>query len=176
MNAMNSSAAPNKITYGGFTLLEVLVALVVLSIGLLGLAALQTTSLQFNTGSYYRTQATYLAYDIIDRMRANGDAVLAGAGYDIGIVSNIVSTYDSCKTTSCACDTASCSSNNLATYDLGKWFDRTRKTLPDVATTPPTIQIDAARQATVTINWKERDLQLSQSWVVQLCVVDELCR
>ncbi|HLE93281.1 MAG TPA: type IV pilus modification protein PilV, partial [Sulfuricaulis sp.] len=55
----------------GFSLIEVLVALLVLSIGLLGLAALQTTSLQYNTGSYFRTQATFLAYDIIDRMRAN---------------------------------------------------------------------------------------------------------
>lgn len=61
---------------GGFTLVEVLVALLVLSIGLLGLAALQTTSLRFNTSAYYRTQATMLAYDLADRMRANRRATL----------------------------------------------------------------------------------------------------
>jgi type IV pilus assembly protein PilV len=55
----------------GLTLVEILIALLVLSIGLLGLAALQTTSLSFNTSSYYRTQATALAYDFADRMRAN---------------------------------------------------------------------------------------------------------
>lgn len=55
----------------GFTLVEVLVALVVLSIGLLGVAALQLTSLRSNHGSAMRSQATFLAYDIIDRMRAN---------------------------------------------------------------------------------------------------------
>ena len=59
------------------TLVETLVALVILSIGLLGLAALQTTSLQFNTSAYYRTQATALAYDFADRMRANRQAALA---------------------------------------------------------------------------------------------------
>jgi type IV pilus assembly protein PilV len=55
----------------GFSLLEVLIALLVLSIGLLGLAALQTTSLRSNEMASMRTTATQLAYDISDRMRAN---------------------------------------------------------------------------------------------------------
>ncbi len=63
----------------GFSLIEVLVALVVLSVGLLGLAALQSTAAQFNTGAYTRTQATILAYDMADRIRANRAAALAGA-------------------------------------------------------------------------------------------------
>lgn len=61
----------------GVTLLEILIALLILSIGLLGLAGLQTVSLQFNTSAYYRTQATALAYDLADRMRANREAALA---------------------------------------------------------------------------------------------------
>jgi type IV pilus assembly protein PilV len=68
----------------GFTLIEVLVSLVVLSIGLLGLAALQLTSLKANHGSSTRTQAVYLAYDIIDRMRANPTDVFAH-NYDTAI-------------------------------------------------------------------------------------------
>ncbi|OGI53919.1 MAG: type IV pilus modification protein PilV [Candidatus Muproteobacteria bacterium RIFCSPHIGHO2_12_FULL_60_33] len=52
----------------GFSLIEVLVALLVLSIGLPGWAALQTTSLKYNTDSYFRTQATYFVHDIVDRM------------------------------------------------------------------------------------------------------------
>jgi type IV pilus assembly protein PilV len=63
----------------GLTLVEILIALLVLSIGLLGLAGLQTMSLKFNTSAYYRTQATALAYDFADRMRANRQAALAGA-------------------------------------------------------------------------------------------------
>jgi type IV pilus assembly protein PilV len=55
----------------GFTLLEVLIALLVLAIGLLGLAALQTTGLRSNTMATSRTHATQLTYDISDRMRAN---------------------------------------------------------------------------------------------------------
>ena len=71
--------------YGrGFTLVEALVALVVLSIGLLGIAGLQITSLKANHGSATRTQAVYLAYDIIDRMRANPAKAIAGA-YNIAV-------------------------------------------------------------------------------------------
>lgn len=60
----------------GLTLVEILIALLVLSIGLLGLAGLQTMSLKFNTSAYYRTQATALSYDFADRLRANRQAAL----------------------------------------------------------------------------------------------------
>jgi type IV pilus assembly protein PilV len=66
----------------GFTLVETLVALVVLSIGLLGVAALQLTALQNNGSAVLRSQATYLTYDIADRMRANHDRAVAKA-YDV---------------------------------------------------------------------------------------------
>jgi type IV pilus assembly protein PilV len=51
--------------------MEVLIAILVLAIGLLGLAALQARGLKYNHDAYARTQATYLAYEIIDLLRAN---------------------------------------------------------------------------------------------------------
>jgi type IV pilus assembly protein PilV len=62
----------------GFTLLEVLIALLVLSIGLLGLAALQTTGLRSNQMASMRTLATQFTYDITDRMRSNPVGVANG--------------------------------------------------------------------------------------------------
>jgi type IV pilus assembly protein PilV len=55
----------------GFSLIEVLVAIVVLSIGLLGLAALQLSGLRVGQSSFYRAQAAQFATDMADRMRAN---------------------------------------------------------------------------------------------------------
>lgn len=55
----------------GFSLIEVLVAMLILAIGLLGLAALQTQGVRFNHDAYVRTHATVLAYDIVDKMRLN---------------------------------------------------------------------------------------------------------
>lgn len=69
---------PSRTACTGITLIEVLIALVVFSIGLLGLAGLQTLSLRFNTSAYYRTQATALASGLSDRMRANRQGALDG--------------------------------------------------------------------------------------------------
>jgi type IV pilus assembly protein PilV len=68
----------------GVTLLEVLISIVVLSIGLLGYAGLQTLSLKNNTSAFQRSQATLLTYDIVDRMRANRPKVLLG-DYQVGM-------------------------------------------------------------------------------------------
>jgi len=91
----------------GFSLLEVLVALLVLAIGLLGLASLQTLSIKFNHQSYEHTQATLLAYDILDRMRANptGNYAVAIPASDPG----------------CTGTGATCTPNNMALHDLYHW-------------------------------------------------------
>ena len=62
----------------GFTIVEVLVSLLILSIGVLALGVLQIASIQNTQGGYMRTQATFLAYDMIDSMRANIPAVTNG--------------------------------------------------------------------------------------------------
>lgn len=94
----------------GFSLLEVLIALLVLSIGLLGLAALQTMGLKFNTQSYQRTQAVLQAYDIMDRMRANPTGMAAGLYNTVGI-------NDSAPTL----PTCPCSSTQMKDYDINQW-------------------------------------------------------
>lgn len=55
----------------GFSMIEVLIALVVLAVGLLGVALLQTVSLRYSQSANYRTKAVNLAYDWLDQVRAN---------------------------------------------------------------------------------------------------------
>jgi type IV pilus assembly protein PilV len=74
--------APVQHIQRGFSLLEVLVAVLVLSIGLLGLAGLYAVGLRSVDSANLRTQATILAEDMLERMRANREAATAGA-YDI---------------------------------------------------------------------------------------------
>ena len=57
----------------GFSLLEVLIAILILGFGLLGFALLQTMNVRFVQSANYRTQATNLAYDLLDQMRSNRD-------------------------------------------------------------------------------------------------------
>lgn len=68
----------------GFSLIEVLVSFLVLSIGVLGMASLQLNALKFNQTAAVRSQATFLAYDIADRMRANRVKAQSG-NYDIAL-------------------------------------------------------------------------------------------
>ena len=75
----------------GFTLIEALVALVVLSIGLLGVAGMQIAGLRANMSAGSRTQASYLADDIVDRMRANNTAARSGS-YNVAIGATLTGT------------------------------------------------------------------------------------
>lgn len=165
---------PSRHADAGFTLVEILVALLVLSIGLLGLAALQMTSFQFNTDSYLRTQTTFSAYDIVDRMRVNPAGLSAG-NYDVTSPANAdtkVSTYQSCSGSggTCNCDgsSASCNAANLALYDLGRWYTKMDEMLPGAKVKRATITRAGANLVTITIYWFERDLEKNLKWEVQL--------
>ncbi|MBV8208894.1 MAG: type IV pilus modification protein PilV [Burkholderiaceae bacterium] len=68
---LQRSKHQQRAVQGGMTLIEILVAIVVLSVGLLGLAGLQLKGLQVNQGSVYRWQASILAEDMADRLRAD---------------------------------------------------------------------------------------------------------
>ncbi len=72
----------------GFTLLEVMIAVFVLAIGLLGMAHLQITSLKHNQSAEYRTQAALFAADMLDRMRANREAAQNG-NYALAVGANL---------------------------------------------------------------------------------------
>src|SRR5262245_50380565 len=82
LHAASDAAASSSHAQSGMTLVEVLVTLVLISVGLLGIAALQLTTLKSNKDAYVRSQASALAGDILDRMRANTAACRAGA-YDV---------------------------------------------------------------------------------------------
>ncbi len=101
----------------GFSLIEVLVALAVLSIGLLGLAALQTIGLKLNHQSYERTQAVIQAYDIIDRMRANK----SGTGSAINSTYDNIALGSGTTAPSTLCNASTCTGTQMATFDIFQW-------------------------------------------------------
>jgi type IV pilus assembly protein PilV len=99
----------------GFTLLEVLIALVIVAIGLLGVANLQLTSKRSNYEAVQRTTATMLVQDILERMRSNSGQLAAytnnGAGRTLtGATMGMVD-----------CSAAACLPPTLALYDLYEW-------------------------------------------------------
>lgn len=77
----------NTAKVGGFSLLEVLIAVVILAVGLLGLGALQSVSFRNNHSAYMRSQAVIMAYDMMDKLRVDHDQALAGA-YNLAMASS----------------------------------------------------------------------------------------
>jgi type IV pilus assembly protein PilV len=109
----------------GVTLLEVLISIVVLSVGLLGYAGLQTLSLKNNNSAYQRSQATMLTYDIVDRMRANRPNL---ASYPVAMGS--AGTYQ----------------------DVISWKNNVSAALPDGKAS---VVVDLNGIATITIQWDD---------------------
>ncbi|HTT09205.1 MAG TPA: type IV pilus modification protein PilV [Gammaproteobacteria bacterium] len=127
----------------GFTLIEVLVAVLVLAIGMLGIAALIVQGMRYNHDSYLRSQVSTLAYDIIDRMRINR----ANAA-------NYVSNYTAqTPAGGNACDYTLAAS---AANDLGCWNNEVDFALPPGSTSSITT---TGSQYTVTLSWTDRENQ-----------------
>jgi len=105
----------------GFTLLEVLIALLIFSMGLLGLAGILVLSVKTNHAATQRTQAIFLAQSLAERMRANTNGVWAAA-------------YDGATppTPAVSCDptTTPCTATGLASWDRSLWWDQVTQSLP----------------------------------------------
>lgn len=127
-------------TNDGFTLIEVLIAIVVLAVGLIGLAGLQAASLGNNQSAYNRSQATQLAYDLADRMRANTAGIATYTGF-VGVPT----AKPNCLTI------AGCSPTDMAENDLFEWNTAVTTSLPNGV---GTIAV-AVGVYTITIGWDD---------------------
>jgi type IV pilus assembly protein PilV len=123
----------------GLSLIEVLIALLIVSIGLLGLAALQANSLKFNHSAYLRTQATQLAYDMAERIRANReDALINNTNYEIAFA-----------------DAKPSNPSNIEERDLESWISQIEATLPNGDG-----EIDrTANRFTISVRWLDDKTQ-----------------
>jgi type IV pilus assembly protein PilV len=129
-------SAPQR--HRGFSLVEVLIALVIMSVGMLGIAGLFVQSMQAGRTSMFRHHAVTLAGDVADRIRANptAGAVYMGGGVDNGCVGGGVD----------------CSEPDMAAHDIFLWAQQATDTLPngqvqitfDGAVTPPTYEIEVS--------------------------------
>lgn len=146
-----NGAAPAR--QAGFTLIEILVTIVILSIGLLGIAGMQASSLRNNHAAYTKTQAANLAMDMADRIRANPDGRAQYADFD---TNGAIPAAPACIDTGCA-------PAELARYDQYEWSipirgingttvtETTKPALPDGR---GIIKADG-EQFIVTLIWRE---------------------
>jgi type IV pilus assembly protein PilV len=131
----------------GFTLVEALIALVLLSMGLLGACAMLLGSLRSHADALREIAAAQLLRDMADRIRANPRA---GAGYDTREAVPLAA----------ACDPASpCAPRELAAADLAHFFESAQRLLPGPETVAslqfePAIGPAAADRYAITLSWR----------------------
>lgn len=97
----------------GFSMIEVLIALLILAIGLFGMASLMMTSMKSNQSASMRSQATWLAYDIFERMRLNSNVATSSTSY-VTAAATAAPNDPNCKS-------SGCSTTNIAVQDLFEW-------------------------------------------------------
>ncbi|MFV2055368.1 MAG: type IV pilus modification protein PilV [Thiohalomonadales bacterium] len=140
-----NAGAHKRCSANGFSLIEVLISVLVISIGMLGVAGLQTISLRQNYGSSLLAQATFQSQNIIERMRANMLGVNQGA-YDAITGSE---TDPICF--------PNCTPAQLATYDAATWITTTKSELNDAGngTVNGTVTRNVDGTFTASIFWQE---------------------
>ncbi|WP_284322319.1 type IV pilus modification protein PilV [Dyella acidisoli] len=134
----------------GFTMMEVLVSVLIVSFGMLGIAATLFTANRSATSSYVRQQAVQDAYDILDRMRANHTvAAVAGGSYT---TSSVPSSAPSPN-----CSTSTCTGTQMAAYDVWQWETNVSTNLPQ-GVGSVTIAAGSTNTYTVTVSvtWSDQ--------------------
>lgn len=139
----------------GMTLLEVLVSVVLLSVGMLGIGSMLLLSSKTNNSSYAKHEATHCIYDMFDRIRANPQ-VVAGGSYN---ASNISTNGGPGTVTPPAvdCTTNTCNPSQMAAYDTWYWLTRVVSQLPSGSgsvTTAPGATSNT-NLVTITVQWDD---------------------
>lgn len=142
---------------GGFTLIEALVAIVIVSIGLLGSAWLQIYSMRTTQNAYLQSQAAVIAADLADRIRANPEGAELGVYDDID-TGELPSDPD--------CIDEGCSPTQLANHDIREWSAQVTGTSALLPSGSATVS-RSGEVYTVTLNWTEQDLRSATEKAVE---------
>ncbi|CAD85661.1 MULTISPECIES: type IV pilus modification protein PilV [Nitrosomonas] len=139
-------------TQAGVSMIEVLVSIIILSIGLLGMAGLQTAGLKSNHSASFRSTASMMAYNILDSMRAN--RVVAGAGG----YNHSLSEEDASETET------KVEAEAEIPEDIKNWLKELALRLPEGL---GSIDVDADNKVTVLIQWDDsRGAATAQQFVM----------
>ena len=138
----------------GFTLVEVLIALIVLSVGMLGIAGLYVHSMQAGRTSMFRHHAVTLAGDVAERIRANprAGAIYAGSGAN----------------NQCVAADRNCSSEQMAQNDIFTWSQQAGDTLPDGAVSVTYNGAQVPSEYRITVSWSEAGQEPAPSYTISI--------
>jgi len=160
LHAMSMLKHPVAGRSSGFSLIEVLISLVILSVGLLGIAAMVSVSMKSKGSSYLRTQALAQSSAIIDRMRANRATATTG-GYNCNDIRGTVTCSAGALTQqTCNGSTNPCTPAQIADMDMYEWTQDLQNLLgngiaTNVSYNITTVTVAQYTQVQVSISWDD---------------------
>ncbi len=139
----------------GFTLLEILIAFIILSVGVLGLAGLQGASIQSSNTAYMRTVATSQIYDFAERIRSNteGHNLAVNGGDNVYNQLSGIPSYLNCNIVT-KLPSSGCNTSELAIRDIALWNTENARVLPNGQGTVRR----AGQSYIITVSWDEDSL------------------
>ena len=145
----------------GFSLIEALVAFMIISVGMLGIASLQTISMKAGHTAVIRTSAVFNVEDILDRMRANTTQVAAYVVEDAG--TGVDGSCNDAVGSSAAPNTVTttatpCSAAALAADDIFHWKQSLGQNIKGKVEVTVPVAPRVLNTVTVTITWTEREV------------------
>ena len=149
MNLTRLNRPPACGTQSGFSMIEVLVTLLIISLALLGTAGLQAFSMRLNQGGQFRTQAVFLAADLAERIEANKPGAVAG-NYVMALSSTVSTADNNCSDRQCVTPA------ELAAYDLSQWERLVAASLPRASWAVTQTGSGNPSTYTITIGWVDR--------------------
>jgi type IV pilus assembly protein PilV len=152
----------------GITLIESLVAIVVASLGILGILGVQMRTLSDTQTTVRRAQAIRLIEDLSERMKAHPNALVNIDSYVIGWRAGAAPTLQAAK----LCDAANCTQTEFAAYEVREWKRAVERALPlgdaNVFFAPGEPTAGSRRQLGVLIRWRENERDSSAGYTGDL--------
>ncbi len=154
----------NRQHHNGFTILEIVITLVILSVALLGLGGLQTTAIQGANASLSRTTATLIAQEMSERIRAN----------PAGIANGNYNNLDSSTATNPGCISSGCSTSAAVAmtdlYEIRGYFENLTNRAGFVPRLPSgrlTVVTNGVGHLILTVRWLEQNTTTPKQFITE---------
>lgn len=151
----------------GTSMIEIVVTIFLISIGLMGLGALQINAMKFQKSASQRSEATQSAFDLSERIRANG----RGAAASDYVYTTTYATTVAHQPITPECVITKCTSNEIARIDVAQWLKNLNNRMHDGA---GYVIKNSVGGYDVTVMWREQNNQASASALDPACPSEPL--
>lgn len=154
MQGIQSRGRQNQTRQKGFSLIEVLISMLIFLMGIVGIVGLQGQAIRVTHDSFQRSQATWMAHEMIERMKVNPRGIPLQRTLSAAISSNVAMICPSFPAPDCVA--RSCHRIDMATYDISNLLCENTIINPQMIISCTPVTCDPGALVTVNVSWDSR--------------------